>query len=75
MEVEKTFNLTRGQLADFLRKIVEQLEKGGVVKLEELGAEVNPREPIFVKLELEEHGEKKIEIDIHLIEPIVSKAV
>ena len=75
MEIEKTLNLTRRQLADFLRKIAEQLEREGVVKLEELGAEVNPREPILVKLELEEKGEKKIEVDIHLIESIVSKTV
>jgi amphi-Trp domain-containing protein len=68
MEIEKSLNLNRKQLADLLRKIAEQLEAGGVVQSETLNASVNPREPIFVKLEYEDKvGEQKIELDIHLV--------
>ena len=68
MEIEKSLNLDRRQLADLLRRIAEQLEAGGPVKSETLNAQVTPREPIFVKLEFEDKiGEQTIEIDIKLI--------
>jgi len=68
MEIEKSLNLNRKELADLLREIAGQLEAGGPVKSETLNTSVNPREPIFVKLEYEDKaGEQKIEIDIHLI--------
>jgi len=69
MEIEKSLNLNRRDLANLLKTIAEQLEQEGPVRSEALNAEVNPGEPIFVKLEYEdEPGGKKIEIDIHLIE-------
>lgn len=68
MEIEKSLNLTRKELADLLKGVAEQLEAGGSVKSETLNAEVTPGEPIFVKFEYEdEYGQKKIEIDIHLV--------
>ena len=71
METERSLSLNRQQLADMLRAVVDQLEAGGAVKSEALGAEVNPQEPIFVKLEYEEKtGQKEIEINVHLVETV-----
>jgi amphi-Trp domain-containing protein len=69
MEIERSLSLTRKELADVLKKVVDQLERGDAVRLETLDAEVSPVEPILVKLEYEdEYGRKKIEIDIHLVQ-------
>jgi amphi-Trp domain-containing protein len=69
MEIERSLSLTRKELADLLKKIADQLERGEAVRLEGLDAEVSPIEPILVKLEYEEeYGRKKIEIDIHLLQ-------
>ncbi|RLE48510.1 MAG: hypothetical protein DRJ31_07105 [Candidatus Methanomethylicota archaeon] len=68
MEIEKTLSLTRKQLADMLRNLADQLEKGVAVKSETLNAEVTPEEPIYAKLEYEdEHGKQKIEVNFKLI--------
>lgn len=69
MEIEKSLNLSRKDLADLLKNIAEQLEKEGPVRSETLNAEVIPAEPILVKFEYEDKiGEKEIEINVHLIE-------
>jgi amphi-Trp domain-containing protein len=69
MEIERSLSLTRRELADVLKKVADQLERGDAVRLEGLDAEVSPMEPILVKLEYEDkYGRKKIEIDIHLVE-------
>lgn len=69
MEIEKSLNLSRKELADLLRNIAGQLEREGPVRSESLNAEVNPAEPVLVKFEYEDKvGEKEIEINIHLVE-------
>jgi hypothetical protein len=68
IEIVKKETLTKKQLTNLLKDTINQLKQGKPVKSETLNAEVNPEEPINVKLRYSDNfARQMIQITISLV--------